>query len=322
MGIFDGILSTVAGPLISGFLGYKGQEEANDTSQQIAAQNTAFNAEEAQKARIFNQAEASTQRDWLRDMSNTSYRRAVEDLKQAGLNPMLAYSQGGASTPSGASASGPAAQASALPTIGNKNLAGISSAAASVALQQQQAQIDQTRAQTENIRTQTESERMKQPGHLLSGEIATAQARKLREEIANIIEHTQVNRQTAIRINSEVHNLIKQGKNIDETFHLIQAQIKRELSGTDLNRATERLNRLRGDLEQLDIKGEAGARSKYYETIGPTGYGAERVVDKLGGLVNSAAQAKRAFRGETTTTETARETNRGWENSYTTTRRR
>lgn len=37
-------------------------------------------------------------------MSSSSYQRAVKDLKLAGINPMLAISKGGASTPGGASA--------------------------------------------------------------------------------------------------------------------------------------------------------------------------------------------------------------------------
>lgn len=55
-------------------------------------------------ANEFNALEAQKDRDWQERMSSTSYQRVVDDLKKAGLNPILAYENGGASTPSGSTA--------------------------------------------------------------------------------------------------------------------------------------------------------------------------------------------------------------------------
>lgn len=52
-----------------------------------------------------NESAAQKQREWETQMSNTAYSRAIDDMKRAGLNPLLAISNGGASTPSGASGS-------------------------------------------------------------------------------------------------------------------------------------------------------------------------------------------------------------------------
>lgn len=70
-------------------------QSANAISQMSSAQQYAFNAEEAQKTR-----------EWQERMSNTSHQREVQDLLAAGLNPVLSSTLGGASTPSGATASG------------------------------------------------------------------------------------------------------------------------------------------------------------------------------------------------------------------------
>ncbi len=75
-------VAAIAGPAAAGVAGYFGQQETNRANATMARD----------------------QMNFQREMSNTAYQRATADMKAAGLNPMLAYSQGGASSPQGASA--------------------------------------------------------------------------------------------------------------------------------------------------------------------------------------------------------------------------
>jgi len=68
-----------------------------------SAISSRFNRSNTSYSSALGQASADKQMAFQERMANTSYRRAMTDMRAAGLNPMLAYSQGGAVTPAGAS---------------------------------------------------------------------------------------------------------------------------------------------------------------------------------------------------------------------------
>ncbi|QXP07960.1 MAG: DNA pilot protein [Arizlama microvirus] len=198
MGLFDGI-----GSAVGGILGFVGQNQtnqknwdianaANQTNQQMQGDAQAFNADQARIDREFqasqvsgqqayNAAEAQKSRDYTTQMSNTAYTRAVQDMKNAGLNPMLTVTQGGASTPNGATATGAAAsgahgsitpnRAVNPPTMGNTLSAAVSGASqfADIANKLDQnelikAQIHQTDTQSDYTRARYFNELDLNPG--------------------------------------------------------------------------------------------------------------------------------------------------------------
>lgn len=83
--------------LLGGILGNEANRRNTAASNAQAAKNTAAaNATNLQIARENTQFQER--------MSNSAYQRAMADMGKAGLNPMLAYQQGGAGTPTGSTA--------------------------------------------------------------------------------------------------------------------------------------------------------------------------------------------------------------------------
>ncbi|UPW41858.1 DNA pilot protein [Peromfec virus RodF5_7] len=86
--------------------------------------NNDFNASEAQKDRDFQSQEATTAYNRQRELRQTAYQDTISDLKAAGINPLLAVTQGASSSASVQSASGSRASSGSSSSGGSGHSAG------------------------------------------------------------------------------------------------------------------------------------------------------------------------------------------------------
>ena len=120
-----GAVGSALGSWFSGASSAQGVRDANRANREIANQtnaanlgiarmNNRYNARQARQQMRFQSDQAGVQRDFQERMSGSSYQRAIADMKAAGINPLMAFQQGGASTPMGSSPSGASASASQI----------------------------------------------------------------------------------------------------------------------------------------------------------------------------------------------------------------
>lgn len=138
LGSMGDFMSDGVGSLVSAGLNFLGAKDTNETNMALGREQMAFQER----------------------MSSSAYQRAVADMQKAGLNPMLAYSQGGASSPVGS-----------MPQVQNAMGAALSGAAQAASVMQGLQQIKFSEAQTE--KTLAEAARTK--AETLTADLYSAQ---------------------------------------------------------------------------------------------------------------------------------------------------
>lgn len=275
-GVPWGSIASAAGS----FLSYQGQQDTNQQNLDISRENSAASAAQAQK-----------QMDFQERMANTSYQRGTADMAAAGLNPMLAYSQGGAATPSGA-----AGQVFQPPPMQNKVAAAMQGAQQATQLQNVNADTDLKEAQAAKTRQDTEtsassSEEIKTRTANLKNDLKTFEDRWKRIQYDKDTawwESDKRRSEAGIKRSEDMESGRQQSLKTKAMVAEAQAlEAKAKLYNLDIPKAVT---------EAAYYNSPAGKASPYIDLGTRT----------VGRLVGSAAAAKRAFGGRTTESATER----------------